>query len=56
VDKSYLVFAKKVKDAIVVLLYHGVFASEHLGLVHRQAVTFDAVFSEVNTGLLEMLR
>ena len=51
-----LVLFEQVQDSVVVLLDHGVFATEHLGNVNRQILQPNAVIRKVVPRVLKMFR
>ena len=56
VKEADFVLFEQVKDAVVVLFDHAVFAGDHFLDVHFQVFEADAVLAEMVRGLLEMLR
>ena len=55
VEEGHLVLLEQVQDAIVVLLDHGILATQHLFQVQTQALDFDAMLGEAVAGVFVVL-
>src|SRR5690606_26147432 len=55
VKESYLVFLEQIQNAVIVLLYDGVFAAHQSVELQADAFDFDAMLGKMMVGLLKML-